>query len=92
MSFETKHGRPEPTRTRENGRKVTHAKTPDERIAAIRAIVDTSTFAKVDGCMVDLFSASAIIAVYDALNTDNRAKFAGLSVHRMASVAFKFVK
>jgi predicted RNase H-like nuclease len=38
---------------------------------------------------VDLFSASAIVAVYDALNDVNKAKYSRLSLPRMATVAFK---
>lgn len=62
--------------------------TPDERIAAIRNIVTERQYAKVDGIMVDLFTASHIIAVYDALNETNRAKYAAMPVARMAQMAF----
>jgi hypothetical protein len=41
---------------------------------------------------LDSFSASAIIAVYDALNETNRTKFASLPIHKMATVAFKLVE
>lgn len=41
---------------------------------------------------LDSFSASAIIAVHNALNEANRAKFESLSIQRMATIAFKFVK
>ena len=41
---------------------------------------------------LDSFSASAIVAVYDALNEENKAKFGQLRIDRMAKVAFKFVK
>lgn len=82
----------EPTRTRQHGTRVTQSQTPEERIAAIRQIVTEHQYAKVDGVMVDGFSASAIIAVYDALNPANQAKFAALPIAKMASVAFKLVK
>lgn len=45
-----------------------------------------------DWVALDAFSASAIVQVYDALNEANRAKFAQLSIQRMAAVAFKFVR
>lgn len=38
---------------------------------------------------VDLFSASAIVAVWEALNEENRAKFEKLPIARMAEVAFQ---
>ena len=41
---------------------------------------------------MDGFSASAIIQVYDAINTTNKKKFAKLPILKMQSIAFKFVK
>jgi hypothetical protein len=41
---------------------------------------------------VDAFSASAIIQVYDAINDTNKAKFAAMSIHQMATVAYKLMK
>lgn len=82
----------EPTRTREQGTVVTKPSTGQQRIHAIRRIVEEHQYAKVDGLMVDLFSASAIVAVYDALSPENQAKYASLSARKMALVAFKLVK
>lgn len=42
--------------------------------------------------ILDSFSASAIVQVYDALNETNRTKYETLSLQKMAKVAFKFVK
>lgn len=42
--------------------------------------------------MLDTFSASAIVAVHDNLNESNRAKFASLSLPKMAAVALKMVR
>lgn len=83
---------PEPTRTRENGTRVTCAKTPAEKIAAIRQITIEHQYAKVDGVMVDGFTASAIIQVYDALNEKNQQLFASFPIGKMARVAFQLVK
>lgn len=41
---------------------------------------------------LDAFSASAIVAVYDALNEKNRAHYETLPLVKMARVAFKLVK
>jgi hypothetical protein len=82
----------EPSRTRERGTVVTSPKTGTERIAAVRQIVERKQYAKIDGQAVDLFSASAIVAVYDALNESNREKFCSLPVGKMALIAFKLVK
>lgn len=83
---------PEPSRVREHGTHVTRSATPEEKIAAFRSIVARGGYSKIDGVTVDLFSASAVVAVYDALNDANKAKFAGLSVPKMATVAFKLLK
>jgi len=82
----------EPTRRRQHGRKVWLTKTGAERIAACREIVASASFGKIDGCMVDLFSASAIVRVYDAVNQANQEKFARLSIAKMAKVAFQLLK
>jgi hypothetical protein len=82
----------EPTRTRVEGTEVTMPATPEQRIAAVRRIVDRKTYAKIDGVMVDLFTASAIVKVYDALNVDNRQLFASLPVGKMGRIAFRLTK
>ena len=82
----------EPTRTRQHGCKVTAPSDPRERIAALRTIVEKKEYAKVDGCMIDLFSASAIVQVYDALSEAAQKKYARMTAPTMASVAFKLLK
>jgi len=81
------------TRTREQGTETTNTCQFDDkgqaRIDAVRRIVERSQYSKIDGVMVDLFSASTIVSVYDALGTDNQAKFRTFPVGRMASIAFK---
>lgn len=83
---------PEQTRVRPLGTHVTLPQSGEERIAAIRRIVDEKDYAKVDGVMVDLFSASAIVQVYDALNPQNQEKYRSLHVAKMAKIAFALVK
>lgn len=84
------------TRTREEGTKVTNTMTATNpglvRINAIRDVVERKQYAKIDGVMVDGFSASAIIQVYDAINDENKEKFRNLSVGKMAEIAFKLCK
>ena len=81
----------EPTRVRQHGRKVTLSSSGAERIAACRDIVERASFAKIDGVMVDLFSASAIVKVYDAINEVNRVKFERLPIGKMARVALQLI-
>lgn len=42
--------------------------------------------------IVDAFTASAIVQVYDALNNDNKVKFFALPIDKMAKVAFKLCR
>jgi hypothetical protein len=86
------HKNPEQSRTREGGTKVFYPKDGDERIAAFRTIVRDRQYAKIDGFMVDGFTASAVVQVYDAINETNKKKFSAMKAPKMASVAFKFVK
>ena len=64
---------------------------PDKE-SALRQIVGDKQAGKVDGDIVDLFSASAILSVLDALSDANREKFMDLPVGAMANLAFKMLK
>lgn len=84
--------RTEPSRTRAQGTRVTTTKSGAEIIAACRAIVDAGQYAKINGLMVDLFTASAIVKVYDAVNSANKTKLEALPVSRLAAVSFQVLK
>ena len=60
--------------------------------AQLRQIVSDKQRGKVEGTMVDLFSASAIVSVLDALNETNKEKFLKLPVDRMSEIAFRMMK
>lgn len=77
-----------PTTVRKNGTKVHKPADGAERIAAFRSIVDEKTYAVIDGVMVDLFSASAVVKVYDALSGPNRDRYAAFEAPKMAKIAF----
>ena len=79
------------TRVREQGTVETMSGNGEDRIAAIRAVVDAGQYAKIDGVMMDLFSASLICQVYDALSDENKEKFASYSAPAMAEIAYKLV-
>lgn len=76
-------------RTRQNGTLEWNPINGDERIEAIRRIVTEGQYAKIDGQMIDLFSASHIVGVYDAISPENQQKFAAFPAPRMAQIAFK---
>ena len=79
------------TRTRKEGTQETIAGNPADRIAAIKRIVTNCQYEKVDGTMIDLYSASVISQVYDALSDDNKLKFASMPAGKMGIIAFKLV-
>lgn len=81
-----------PCKTRQNGTKVYTPTTPGERIDAFRDVTADRQYAKIDGVMVDLFSASAVVQVYDALNPDNQQKYAAFPATRMVQIAFQLTK
>lgn len=80
------------TTTVEGAGKVMEAASSKQKEAAIRKIVDTKSMGKVDGQRVDLFSASHIVAVLDALSGPNKAKYIQMPVAQMADIAFKILK
>lgn len=63
----------------------------DERINRIRAILSSKTAKKMEGVLVDTFTASAIISVYDALSPQKQIEFSSMSVRKMSAVAWKAV-
>lgn len=67
-------------------------RTKMSKLDRLRRIVEEKQAARVDGLLVDLFTASAIVKVHDALNEENRAKFVSVPVRRMASIAFKLIE
>lgn len=61
------------------------------RIEKFRKIVADCQRAKIDGTNIDLFSASAVVKVYDALNEENRAKFASVPAPKMVAIAWRLI-
>ena len=80
------------SRVREGGTVVTVPLTGEQRIGAFRSIVANKQYAKIDGCMIDLFSAGYVVQVYDALSEANQTKYAAMPAPVMVSVAFKVAK
>jgi len=80
------------TRRREHGTMEHHPKSGEERIAAFRQIVQDGAYAKIDGCMIDLFSANYVVQVYDALNDTNTQTLCNFTADRMVHIAFKPVE
>lgn len=71
------------------------SKNPNDTAATLRAlrgIVAHKQHGHVQGVTVDLFTASAILKVHDALNPANQQKLLRLAPLKMATVAFKLLK
>ena len=65
--------------------------TPD-REALLRRIVDEKQADHVEGQLVDLFTASAIVSILDGLNPTNRERYLSIPIENMAKIAFKMMK
>ncbi len=61
-------------------------------IQVCRKIVEEKQSAKFNGLRVDLFSASAVILVYDKLNAENKAKLEACHPVKIVDICFKMVK
>lgn len=69
-----------------------HPTSPEERISAFRKIVEKKAYAKIDGFMVDLFTANYVVQIYDMLNDTNKQKYANHKANCMANIAFQLVE
>lgn len=76
------------SRVRDKGRKVFAGVTGEGIIDAMRQIVQDGAFAKINGTTVDLFSASAVVTIYDNVSDANKAKLLTFSVPRIIDIAF----
>lgn len=61
-------------------------------IAKVKEIVAKKQAMKIDGVMVDMFTASAISQIYDKVNDANKKKMDGLKITKLADVAMKLMK
>jgi len=73
-------------------RAMPHADDSKPRIDWVRDVVDHHQAHVIDSIVLDAFTASAIITVYDALGPANQAKYEGYHVGVMAEIAWKLVK
>lgn len=62
------------------------------KIERLRWVVDNKQCARIDGLVVDIFSASAVIGVYDQLSDANKAKLAVMPIRTMVSVALRVLE
>lgn len=81
----------EATRIRKHGTRVTKSMSGSERVLAIRRIVAEGQYAKIDGCMIDLFTAGAILQVFDSISLQNQLRFSNKKAAQMGIIAFKVI-
>ena len=57
--------------------------TAEEKIQFFKDIVDNKSFKEHDEMIVDLFTASYVVEIYEALNNENKQKLLSLSIRDM---------
>jgi len=62
------------------------------RMEALREIVRKKSAMEVEGVLVDMLTARAIIVVYDALSEENKKIFLTKSMGQMGIMAWKLIK
>ncbi len=60
-------------------------------IDKIRNIVSTHQAKKIDGVMIDTFSAAMVVNQWDRLSNENRIKLEGLPIDTMVKVCLKMI-
>ena len=71
---------------------VMEAAAEGKRITTLRKIVKTKTAGKVDRQTVDLFTASGLVKLYDALAEKNRPKFEKMPLGQLVEFMWKRIK
>lgn len=61
------------------------------KIDKFRAIVSRHAMQSIDGTLIDVQSANAVITVYDNISPEHQQKFIAMPAYRMATVAWKVV-
>lgn len=61
----------------------------EERVAQLRAVVDQKQYRNYQDMVLDLFTASVILVVYDALNDKNKLNLISRPLREMAIIALR---
>jgi hypothetical protein len=67
---------------------TTTTTTPSKRYSTARAVVAAQTAGMMEGALLDTFTASALVGLYEALNTTNRERFDSIALDRLVNMAF----
>jgi hypothetical protein len=60
-------------------------------IDQVRQVLDAKQHDKVDGMLLDTFSASALVQIYDALSPENKAKLEAMTLDRAMDIVWKLM-
>ena len=69
----------------------TKVKTPEEKEAAFRWIVANNQYLYVNGTIVDGFTASAVVQVFDALNSDSKKLLLNFNLNKIVDIVWKII-
>jgi hypothetical protein len=61
-------------------------------IGVCRQTIKEKQYRKFEGILIDLYSASAVITVYDNLNETNKKKLEALEPKQIIAICFKLIK
>ena len=86
---EVTKAQPAKSRYQQQAEKMQYTSEESKYIKVARDVVKKKSAKKVDGVLLDLFTASAIIQVYDAVNSKNKKRMDGLKLKQLADIAFK---
>jgi hypothetical protein len=78
----------------ETARAVRAKKKADPKVPVIdrmRLIVKECQANRIDGVYVDLFTASCVTQVYDAVNDENKKRLESLPVRKLVTVVYKLL-
>ena len=71
---------------------LNEAVEPEGNMAKIFKIVIDKQYAKIGGTIVDLFSASALVKIFDAVNDSNKKKLNKMNINKLAYILDKAFK
>lgn len=69
-----------------------HLSRQGSTISKMKNIVENKSAARVNGLLVDMFSASVYVAIYEALNEKNKAHLEAMPLQEALLLTFKLTK
>ena len=62
------------------------------KLDKLRQIVNEHQYRKIDGVLVDVVTANAILTIYDAMKKEeNKEKYLSMDIRKMANVAWQLI-